>query len=235
MDAEQLAAQVRLRMQAFADIAFREGVRGFFLDEIEPWGVRAADLRKIVSYTAKASGDWPFTQRAEFSDELWRSGKFEEGVLVCHLWRRYPKPFGSREWDLFAAWIDRYVSNWVHCDDLSSWLISACLKAEPALQSQLPGWARATNRWKRRASAVALLPEAKAGRSMKLIREIALLLEFDKDEKVRRGLGWLLKEAYPMRPDETFALVQSLGSSRSVIRYASKKMSPAHRSALGLR
>ncbi len=50
----------------------------------------------------------------------------EEGVLVSHLYRRFAKSFGEREFAMFEQWIDRYVTNWSNCDGVSTWLIAAC-------------------------------------------------------------------------------------------------------------
>ena len=235
MNAAELAEEVRSRLRTLADPKFGQGMRGFFKAEINPWGVRTIDLQRLVSTVSKECRGWSWDQRVEFSDALWQSSKFEEAVLVCHLWRRFPKPFGRDEWGVFAGWIDRYVSNWAHCDGVASWLLSACLEGEPALIDELIEWARSENRWKRRACAVALLQEAKQGRNTEHIFEVAKLLEHDSDDLVRKGLGWLLKEAYPKKPDELFQFVSSLHSSRVVIRYAAEKMSAKHRAGLGLK
>ena len=90
------------------------------------------------------------------------------------------------------------------------------LKAEPAA---------VRNRWKRRAAAVALVYEAKRGRSTERILEVAELLIGDADDMVRKGLGWLLKETYPKKPREVVRfLLAHPAAPRLVIRYAAEKM-----------
>jgi 3-methyladenine DNA glycosylase AlkD len=131
---------------------------------------------------------------------------------------------------LFERWIDRYVHNWAHCDGIASWLLAASIANDPLLKAVLPAWTRSRNRWKRRAAAVALLQEAKKGRSSDDILQIADLLRDDPDEMVQKGLGWLLKETYPKRPDDVMAwLRENPSTPRLVVRYAAEKMAPSDR------
>ncbi|MCL4842013.1 MAG: DNA alkylation repair protein, partial [Bryobacteraceae bacterium] len=135
---------------------------------------------------------------------------------------------------LFERWIDRYVRNWAHCDGVASWLLAASIANEPELRLHLVSWTGSKNRWKRRAAAVALLQEAKAGRHFETITEVAAQLMADRDDMVEKGLGWLLKEAYPKQPESTFAyLMEQRGrASRLMLRIAAEKMPPGRRQEL---
>ena len=158
----------------------------------------------------------------------------EEGVLAIYICRRDRKRFGAAEFRRFEDWIARYVRNWAHTDGLSSWLLSSCIENDPSLIARLPAWTRAKSRWKRRASIVALLQEAKSGRHTGEILGIAERLLDDTDDMVRKGLGWVLKEAYPKQP---LAVVDWLSGRRSrasrlVLRIAAEKMTAQHRAAI---
>jgi 3-methyladenine DNA glycosylase AlkD len=230
--AEELAANVRQQLESAADADFARGVRNFFKEPVDPWGVRSVDVQRISRYTYGEVKQWPLPQRNKFCDILWR-GRFEEGVLVCHVYRRFGSTCGRCEFKLFERWIDRYVENWAHADGVASWLLAACVANDPALKAELPAWTRSGNRWKRRASIVALLQEAKKGRNSEQILDIATMLRTDPDDMVRKGVGWVLKEAYPKRPEEVFAFLKELEFPRLVVRYAAEKMSKQHRAALG--
>jgi 3-methyladenine DNA glycosylase AlkD len=58
----------------------------------------------------------------------------------------------------------------------------------------------------------------------------------DEDDLVRKGVGWLLKEAYAATPNEVVSFLQerSAQASRLVLRIAAEKMTPAHRKAVFL-
>ena len=225
----ELAASIRSRLEAVADPAMAAGARGFFRETIDPIGVRSADLQRIVSEVYGRVKRWPAAERNRLCEFLWQ-GKMEEGVIVCHLYRRFARQCGAAEFRLFERWIGRYVHNWAHCDGVSSWLLAACIANVPALTKKLPRWTRSRNRWKRRAAAVSLLQEAKQGRGTETIFAIAGMLRDDPDDMVRKGVGWLLKETYPRRPREVVKLLTGWSDApRLLLRYACEKMTPVHR------
>jgi len=229
-NARELAASIRVRFESRADPVMAAGARNFFREPIDPIGVRSHDLQKVVAETYQVVKKWPAGDRNHLCTLLWEGGKMEEGVLVCHLYRRFAKQCAGPEFRLFELWIDRYVNNWAHCDGLSSWLLAACIANEPALMEKLPPWTRSKNRWKRRAAAVSLLQEGKHGRNTETIFAIAGMLRDDSDDMVQKGVGWLLKETYPRRPRETVTLLTGWRNApRLMLRYACEKMTPAHR------
>lgn len=235
MGVPELVAFVRGEMGRRADGEFALGVRTFFKEPVDPWGVRSSDLQELVSIVYREVKHWPVSDRNRFCNTLWKSNKLEEGTLVIHLYRRFARQCGHAEWELFEKWIDRHVHNWAHCDGISSWLLAACIANDASLKDRLPAWTGAKNRWKRRAAAVGLLQEGKVGRSTDEILHIADLLANDKDEMVQKGVGWLLKETYPKKPVETFEYVSAWKGSRLAVRYAAEKMAPQHRTRLGLK
>ncbi|MFN3322344.1 MAG: DNA alkylation repair protein [Bryobacteraceae bacterium] len=227
MSVEELIQEVRSRLIAQADPAFREDARKLFREPVDPYGVRSSQLAEVERYIYGVIKCWPSPQRNRFFNLLWKSGKFEEATLVCHVYRRFKRECTACEFGLFERWIDRYVNNWAHCDGVASWLLAACIENQPELAGQLARWTCSPDPWKRRAAAVALLQEAKKGRRTEVIFEVADLLIADSDEMVQKGVGWLLKEAYPPRPREVveFLSAHRERASRLLLRYAAEKMS----------
>jgi len=226
----ELAASIRARLEALAEPEVAAGVKNFFREAVDPIGVRSRDLQKVVAEVYRAVKKWPAAERNRLCTLLWEGGKMEEGVLVCHLCRRFAKQCAGPEFRMFERWMDRHVHNWAHCDGVSSWLLAACIANEPALMDKLPPWTRSRNRWKRRAAAVSLLQEAKQGRSTEAIFAIAGRMRDDPDDMVQKGVGWLLKETYPRRPREVVSLLTGWsGAPRLMLRYACEKMTPADR------
>lgn len=233
MTLADLLARVRSELAAHADPEVRQSALKFSREPVDLWGVRAPDVKRIARAVTREVKNWPLAARDDFAAELWKSGKLEEAGVAIYVYRRLSRLFGKREFRLFERWIDRYVSNWAACDGVSSWLLSACIGNEPALIGRLSAWTRSRNRWKRRAAAVSLLQEAKQGRHTDAILEIAALLLEDRDDMVRKGLGWILKEAYPKRPREVVAFLKARAARapRLVLRIAAEKMSPRDRAA----
>ena len=73
-------------------------------------------MKKVLSESYAMVKRMPVTRRDALCEELWLTGELEKGVLVCHLYRRFHKTFGGREFKMFAEWIDRHVTNWAHTD-----------------------------------------------------------------------------------------------------------------------
>jgi 3-methyladenine DNA glycosylase AlkD len=230
----ELVEEIRAELARRIDPEYREGSRRFFKETIDPWGVRSADLKDVEVLAYRLLKPLTLSERYAVFEEMWRGGKFEEGVMVSHLARKFKREFGIKEFKIFERWVDQYVSNWAHCDGVSSWLLSACIDNDPALREKLLSWTRSKNRWKRRASAVSFLQEAKRGRSVDSIFDVCARLEKDTDVMVQKGIGWLLKETYPERPEETLEFFRHHSFPRLVVRYAAEKMSRADRTELGL-
>lgn len=231
MRPEDMARSIDAYLRAKVDVEFGEGQRRFFQEAVDTYGVRTVYVKQLVQVVAREVKQWPVAERDELMAMLWETGKLEPGVVVCHVYRRFAKSCGAREFGLFEGWIDRYVRNWAHADGVASWLLAACIENEPELGQRLVGWTKSGNRWKRRCAAVGLLQEAKAGRQTAFVLGQAERLLKDRDDMVEKGVGWLLKEAYPERPWEVveFLLRRGGEASRTTLRYAAEKMTEGDR------
>jgi 3-methyladenine DNA glycosylase AlkD len=216
-------------LRALADPAFAEGQRRFFKHEISTYGVRTTQLHEAARDVYKFVKPWPIEARNDLMDRLWRMEGLESAGLAIYVYRRFAKSCGEREFRLFESWVDKYVNNWASCDGVASWLLAASVGNCPDLALELLDWTASPNRWKKRASAVALLQEAKAGRRTELIFTVAERLLDARDDMVEKGVGWLLKETYPKRPRETveFLLPMRGRATRLTLRYAAEKMTAA--------
>ncbi len=226
-----LVNEIRAELKRAADPKFEAGLRWYFKEPVTPYGVRTPFVRELARVAYGKCKHWPAAERNRFVTELWKSGMLEEGALVCHLYRRFAKPFGESEFLMLERWIDRYVRNWAHCDGVSTWLIAACITNQPGLADRLPAWTHSKNRWKRRSAAVSLLREAKRRRNLETIFHICDLLLRDTDDMVQKGVGWVLKETYPGSPRDVreFFRDRRFRAPRLVLRLAAEKMTDKDR------
>lgn len=231
MTTGHLLADVRSQLEDHADPKFRDGQRWFFNEPVDPYGIRAPQVRQIAAAAYRQLKHWPPAQRNRFCQELWKSGKLEEGAIAVYVYRRFGRLCSSCEFHLFEKWIDRYVRNWAHCDGVASWLLAACVENEPELIQLLPRWTASENRWKRRAAIVSLLQEAKRGRNTEAILKTAAALIEDPDDMVQKGVGWVLKETYPNKPKEVIKFLRARKGRvpRLTLRIAAEKMTPRDR------
>ena len=90
----------------------------------------------------------------------------------------------------------------------------------------LKKWAKSSNRWMRRASAVSLIIPARDGNFLSDIFEISDILLVDSDDMVQKGYGWMLKSATKRWQKEVFDYVirNKALMPRTALRYAIEKM-----------
>ncbi len=224
--------QIREHLRRAADPRVAASMRRFFLEPVDFYGVPAPGIREIARRAYHEVKGWPLAQRNRLCRELWKSGKSEEGTVVVYLYQRFRSQCGVCEFRLFDQWIERYVTNWGHCDGVAAWLVAASIENKPGLAAELATWTVSKNRWKRRAAAVALVRSARKGRHSVLILEVAGRLLEDPDDLVRKGVGWLLKEAYTTTPREVAAFLRErkTRAPRLVLRIAAEKMTGRDRS-----
>jgi 3-methyladenine DNA glycosylase AlkD len=229
----ELLQQVRAELTRLASARVRTSQDRFFKPDqrVHSYGVASPDVKRIAKEIYAQVKKWPPAQRDRLCAELWRSGKNEEGNLVCYVYKRFGKHCGAREFRVFTQWLDRYVGNWGHTDGVSLWMLGASIANDPSLIARLDPWTKSKNRWKRRAAAVSLVPSARRGLHTQAIFRIARPLIPDDDDMVRKGVGWLLKETYPKKPAEVvrFLMPWRVKAPRLVLRYAAEKMSAADR------
>ena len=228
---EPALERVRVRLRESADAEFALGQRRFFQHEVDTWGVRGPELKAISRELYRDVKPWTPDQRNRLFVGLMKSGKLEEGALVCYVARRFAKDHGPGLFRVLDGWLDKYVNNWAMCDGLSTWLLAGCIANAPELIAELPPWTTSANRWRRRSAAVSMLQEGKRGRNTAAIFDIAGRLMADPDDMVQKGVGWLLKETYPKKPREVVRFLEPWRgkSPRLLLRYAAEKMTPDDR------
>jgi 3-methyladenine DNA glycosylase AlkD len=127
MTVDELIAATEREMKTRSDPAFLEGVRNFFIEPVDPWGVRSSDLKSVEQMVYRELKGMSAAERNAFCNALWKRGKLEDGALICHVYRRFAAQCGACEFKLFERWIDKYVKNWAHCDGISTWLLAASI------------------------------------------------------------------------------------------------------------
>jgi len=122
-------------------------------------------------------------------------------------------------------WVD-FLNNWANTDHFTTHHISECIKDDPSLVEQLIKWTGSDNRWRRRASAVTMVPMARKGEMLEDVFRIADHLMVDRDDMVQKGVGWMLKEASKEHPTEIhrYLLKWRKKTSGLTLRYASEKL-----------
>ena len=223
-----------------------EEVQRFFEDEIQSRGWRMKELRQLARRFSRvirtAEG---LDYLVAVADELFRGGVhpskptagspgapsvLDEKVLAVLLLEPCVAECTAKHFKIFEQWLDR-ASTWADHDALVQYLIGPMIVSEPRRLRRVFIWSRSSNRWRRRAAAVALLRGANQGLFWPEVQQITKALLEDDDDMVRKGLAWLLRETARYDGKRTLPLLMSIRerAPRPVLRTACERLTEAQR------
>jgi len=223
---DDILRKVRQELMDASDEKTRESGMRFFKEEVSLYGVRSADVRRIVKDNYDLIKVRAKSDILSLCEALWQSGQMEETFIACEWSHRLNKQYTPEDFRIFERWVRQYLDNWASCDTLCNHTIGDFILMYPGYLSELKRWALSDNRWVRRASAVSLILPARHGKFLPDIFDIAGILLLDKDDMVQKGYGWMLKEASKPYQKEVFDFVMKHKAvmPRTALRYAIEKM-----------
>jgi 3-methyladenine DNA glycosylase AlkD len=159
-------------------------------------------------------------------EELYKSGYCEEAFVVSSWAHLLSDRYEREDFLVFRHWIDSYISNWAACDSFCNHTMGDFIQKFPEYIGELKCWTQSDNRWMRRAAAVSLIVPAKHGKYLDDVLEISDRMLPDNDDLVRKGYGWLLKEASRKHQKAVFDYVMrnKKAMPRTALRYAIELM-----------
>jgi 3-methyladenine DNA glycosylase AlkD len=209
-------------------------VQRFFKEEVASRGWRTNELRKLaVRFRRQMMADCGMDFAIQVCDKLFSGRVLEEKIFAVLMLEGQTGGFGTKEFKLFESWLDR-VSSWADHDALVHYLIGPMILKEPARTTAVFRWAKASDRWHRRAAAVALIHSARKRTGFEQVVKVSNALLRDKDDMVQKGLGWLLREAAKADPERTVPYLMTIRAAapRLVLRTACEKLSGAERARI---
>ena len=221
-----LVSRLKKELEEKGNAETRESGKHFFKEEVLLYGLKTAVVTKISKEYFKELKGFSRNKIFTLCESLWQSGYLEEGIIACNWAYAIHKQFEPQDLTVFENWIGKYVSNWAACDTLCNHTVGTFIDMYPPAVERLKVWARSTNRWMKRASAVTLIIPARHGKFLTDIMEIADILLPDPDDMVQKGYGWMLKAASEAHQNEIFRYVVSNKAvmPRTALRYAIEKM-----------
>jgi len=222
----QIIDKIRAELIANSDEELQKTSQHFFKESIRCYGIKSATVVNMGKEHFKAMKNLPKAAIFDLCNELWKSGIIEESFVACHWSYAVCKKYTPEDLPVFEKWINNYVDNWASCDTLCNHTVGELVEMYPETISELKRWARSSNRWMKRASAVSLIIPARHGLFLIDIIEIADIMLMDNDDMVQKGYGWMLKAASQAHQKEIFEYVMSKKAvmPRTALRYAIEKM-----------
>lgn len=203
----------------------RADYQKFFKEKLDdPVRIKTAVLRKISNSIFKEIKDKPAEEILDICDEILESEQRYKRFFAFEWAKKLKGQYRKSDFARFERWLEDYVDNWGACDHFCG-ISGELLIQYPDLVPKIRKWIKSQNRWLRRAAAVSLIDPVSEGFMLDEVFKTADLLLTDYDDMVRKGYGWMLKEASNRFPDEVFEYVIKNKSEmpRTALRYAIEK------------
>jgi 3-methyladenine DNA glycosylase AlkD len=205
-----LASQIGQLLRDGGSSEHATGVQWFFKEEISSHGWYTAALRKAaVRCRREILKELGMPVLLQVADELFSGRNLEEKVFAVFLLEKLTGELGDAEFRLFESWLPR-ISSWADHDGLVHYLIAPMVAAKPSRVKAVFRWAKAEDRWHRRAACVALIQGTRRRMFFPEIQRLSDLLLSDEDDMVQKGLGWLLRETAKFDAKRTFPYLMSI-------------------------
>jgi 3-methyladenine DNA glycosylase AlkD len=223
---EDILAVIRCDLLNQVDEKTRNNYQRVFKEKVTFYGVSNYTVEKIASRHFPAVKSLGKDEIFRLCEDLFKSDYCEEAFIACNWSYRLRKDYTPDDFPTFERWLRKYINNWAKCDTLCNHTIGSFLEMYPQFMKNLKQWAKAKNRWLRRAAAVTLIIPAKRGNFLDDIFEIADVLLTDPDDLVQKGYGWMLKDAAIQHQTEIFNYVMKNKKimPRTALRYAIERM-----------
>jgi 3-methyladenine DNA glycosylase AlkD len=225
-----ITKEIRKELLKHTDLEYKKGSVRFFIEKINPLGVRTPMVRKIAKQYFVEIKDKKKIEIFNLCEELLERRTMEETTIAFQWVRMIEKDLKGKDFSRFERWLKTYVNNWAFCDDFCTHAFGYVITHNPELLKRVEKWRTSKNRWLRRASAVILIHimhsrvlDTKQKRAfLKPIFETARTLMHDEDDLVQKGYGWMLKEASNIFPADVFRFVIQYKEvmPRTALRYA---------------
>ncbi|WP_367278927.1 DNA alkylation repair protein [Methanospirillum sp.] len=220
--------QIQTELIAHSDAKTWENFQRFFKEEVPHYGVKSGDVAKIAKRYLPEIKTRKKADIFALCETLYKSGYCEEAFVVSSWMASLSWMLEPDDLPVITSWISQYITNWATCDGFCNHAIGDLIVRYPDTIDEIIKWTRSENRWMRRAASVSLIIPAKHGKFLNEVFVIADLLLTDEDDMVRKGYGWLLKEASREHQQSVFEYVMTHKKlmPRTSLRYAIELMPP---------
>ncbi len=189
-------------------------------------GVNIADIVKLSeSYSQKLT-------RPEIK-ELLKSHVHDERIAaVWLLINRYKSGDAEKKTGVYEFYLENreLINNWDMVDLASRNIIGVHVKENPSAQSVLSDLMKSTSVWDKRSAVMSTHPfvlEGEVAHAFGVVEKLAA----NRDELVQSALGWVLKESYKRKPEETEGFMRSNFNtlSKQAVRIGTERMDKKYR------
>ncbi|KAF0198213.1 MAG: hypothetical protein FD166_1564 [Bacteroidetes bacterium] len=197
---------------------FKEGV-------YDAWGLSQA-LMDEKKAELKKSGKITVDLVFETAPLLMKSGKYEETSFALILITIVKDKLIRSDFTRLESWFETGISNWAHADYFGMFFLPEIMKQNLVEKQDFAGWITSEYKFQRRCVPVTFIKLLKTGIPFRELFSFLEPLMSDPEREVHQGMGWFLREAWKIKPDETevFLLKWKNTAPRLIFQYACEKM-----------
>lgn len=189
--------------------------------------IKTGNIRAVSSKLFLSLKDKSIDAVIPLCDKLLEEHNWPMNVTAFDWAYRMKKQYRLDTFDIFEAWLAKYVSGWGSCDDFCTHAFGELLCQHTEFVERVIPWTAREEFWMRRAAAVVLIPSIK--RNLYNITnpfQISDILMKDEHDLVRKGYGWMLKVLSQKEPEKVYQylLDNETDMPRVAFRYALEKM-----------
>lgn len=201
-----------------------------------PWrfhGVRVPERRKLARMVLREFPQMTKADLMELVARLWESEWHEEKSVAVMLLELNEGMLTLNDLKT-VEWMVDTVTGWDHLDELAIKVLGPMVESSGQVWSEVQGWMRAVNCWKRRAVILCQIPQFRQGGGDWKVFEKVMVSQFNeggdwsKEERffIRKAIGWALREAVRNNPERVFELVKQYQGQMSglTFREATRKL-----------
>jgi 3-methyladenine DNA glycosylase AlkD len=189
------------------------------------WGLSTEAMnikRNSLVKTGEINPDLIF----ETAPLLMNSGKYEETSFAISLLMTQMEKCDFKVFRQLEFWFSIGIQNWAHADYLGMFLLPAFTKKGFVKKEDLAGWIVSPFKFQRRCVPVTFIKLLKTNISFNALFLMLEPLMNDSEREVQQGMGWFLREAWKIKPEETeiFLMKWKNTAPRLIFQYACEKM-----------
>jgi 3-methyladenine DNA glycosylase AlkD len=223
-DMRRLARSIEAELKKTGTPTRAEGEKAYLKSDLDFFGCRLADIRRISKESIGALDTDPVLELAE---ELWSKPVFERRMAAVILLELRAPELEPGDLELIERLI-RESKTWALVDGLAGDVVGQ-IGLQHKIKQKLDKWARDDDFWIRRSSLLAEIKPLKRGAPFAPFAARADKMLDEKEFFIRKAIGWVLREMSKKRPDEVYEWIAprthraSGVTMREVVRYLEPK------------
>lgn len=228
MTAQELEKKIISFCEANKNEARIEQNKHFFKNgEFQGYGLTAPQVYAEIKYLLKLPS-MSLKLSLEVAPHLLTSKMYEPITMGLLLVNAFGKQFSKALFIEMGNWYRFTIHNWAHADTMGMFILPQFIKYKVITYTEFAPWLTSEYKFQRRSVPVTLIKLLKS----KTIYDFNPIFKFleplmtDPEREVHQGMGWFLREAWKLQPNQTepFLLKWKDVAPRLIINYATEKM-----------